>query len=390
MDRMEVKGSKILVVDDEPMNVELLDAYLSAEGYEVVTAYSGEEALEKVESEKPALILLDVMMPGLNGFEVCKLLKGKEETRFIPVVMVTALRELEDKIKGIESGADDFLTKPVTSLELLTRVKSLLRIKYLHDELIERKLRQIRAENELLQRELKIAQEIQQSFLPKTMPEIKGVELAAFNLPAREVGGDFYDFIPIAKDMLGFVIADVSGKGIPAALFMAQSRTLVRASAARNPTAANVIREANKLIFEDSKSNMFVTLFYTILDSKKMCLRYVNAGHSPPLLLCETPGDIVFLKAKGIALGVIDEVELQEVEIELTSGDIIVLYTDGVTEAIDENEEQFGQEKLIRVISENRNLSAHGIIGRVDEKVKEFAGKQSQFDDITLIILKVT
>ena len=121
-----------------------------------------------------------------------------------------------------------------------------------------------------------------------------------------------------------------------------------------------------------------------------MSLRYVNAGHSPPLLLCETPGDIVFLKAKGIALGVIDEVELQEVEIELTSGDIIVLYTDGVTEAIDENEEQFGQEKLIRVISENRNLSAHGIIGRVDEKVKEFAGKQSQFDDITLIILKVT
>jgi DNA-binding response OmpR family regulator len=156
---MELKGPKILVVDDEPANVELLEAHLSMADYEVVTAYGGEEALEKVESEKPDLILLDVMMPGLNGFEISKILKGNVETMFIPVVMVTALSKLKDKIKAIESGADDFLTKPVNSLELITRVKSLLRIKYLHDELIERKLCQIRAEKELFQRELKNSQD---------------------------------------------------------------------------------------------------------------------------------------------------------------------------------------------------------------------------------------
>lgn len=148
MDRTkeEIRGSKILVVDDEPVNVELLEAYLSTAEYEVVTAYGGEEALEKVEREKPDLILLDVMMPRLNGFEVCKILKEKEETRFLPVIMVTALKELEDKIKGVESGADDFLTKPVNSLELLTRVKSLIRIKYQHDEL-ERLVKELEARN---------------------------------------------------------------------------------------------------------------------------------------------------------------------------------------------------------------------------------------------------
>ena len=156
---VELKRPMILVVDDEPTNVELFEAQLSAAGYEVVTAYGGEEALGKVESEKPDLILLDVVMPGLNGFEISKTLKGNVETMFIPVVMVTALSKRKDKIQAIESGADDFLTKPVNSLELITRVKSLLRIKYLHDELIERKLCQIRAENELFQRESKNSQD---------------------------------------------------------------------------------------------------------------------------------------------------------------------------------------------------------------------------------------
>jgi DNA-binding response OmpR family regulator len=152
---MELEGPKILVVDDEPINVELLEAHLSVAGYEVVTAYSGEEALEKVEGEKPDLILLDVMMPGLTGFDIIKILRGKMETMFIPVVMVTALSEMKDKIKAIESGVDNFLTKPVNSLELTTQVKSLLRIKYLYDELIERKIGPIRAEKESFQQELK-------------------------------------------------------------------------------------------------------------------------------------------------------------------------------------------------------------------------------------------
>lgn len=151
---VEQKRPKILVVDDEPMNIELFEAQLGAAGYEVVTAYSGEEALKKVEGEQPDLILLDAVMPGLNGFEIIKILRGKAETLFIPVVMVTALNEMRYKIQAIESGVDNFLTRPVNSLELITQVKSLLRIKYMYNELIERKIRPIRAEKESFKRKL--------------------------------------------------------------------------------------------------------------------------------------------------------------------------------------------------------------------------------------------
>ncbi len=251
-------------------------------------------------------------------------------------------------------------------------------------------LQRTTAEKERLQKELEIAKGIQQSFLPKNVPKIKGIELAAFNLPAREVGGDFYDFIPITKDKWGLAIADVSGKGIPAALFMALSRTLVRASTTRNPAAAEAIAQANKLIFEDSQStDMFVTLFYAILDSTKKSLKYVNAGHNPPLLIRKTPGDIVLLKAKGIALGVIDDIELEETEIKLTRGDVIALFTDGVTEAVGENKERFEQERLTRVIEKNHDLSAQNILEEIEKEVLRFAGKQPQFDDITLMVLKV-
>ena len=152
---VELKRPKILVVDDEPMNVELFEAQLGAAGYEVVTASSGEEALKKVEGEKPDLILLDAVMPDLNGFDIIKILRGKAETLFIPVVMVTALNEMRYKIQAIESGVDNFLTKPVNSLELITQVKSLLRIKYMYNELMERKISPIRAEKESFKRELR-------------------------------------------------------------------------------------------------------------------------------------------------------------------------------------------------------------------------------------------
>ena len=244
------------------------------------------------------------------------------------------------------------------------------------------------AELERKRQELKIAYEIQRSFLPDAIPLLRDFELAALNLPAKEVGGDFYDFIPLSEDKLSLTIADVSGKGVPAALFMALSRTVVRANARGNSDVAEVIRDANSMITADSKAGMFVTLFYALVDSKKKSLTYVNAGHNPPLLFRETSSDLILLQAKGIALGVIEEVELEEVEIGLKSGDILVLYTDGVTEAINAACEEFGQERLMRVIKENRTLSAHDILEHIRAEVVAFAGEQPQFDDITLMVLK--
>ena len=246
-----------------------------------------------------------------------------------------------------------------------------------------------RSELERQTYEMEIAGGIQRSFLPESPPKIEGAELAALNLPAREVGGDFYDFIPISTDKWGLVIADVSGKGVPAALFMALSRTLVRANVAGNATPSEAIRKAGNLIAEDDRSSMFVTLFYSVLDSRKKTLTYVNAGHNPPFMLRRGGGDIIMLEAKGIALGVMPNIELEEKEISLQGGDIVVLYTDGVTEAINGKEEQFGKERLISIAEKNRNLPASELVKRIQQEVTAFSQGQPQFDDITLMILKV-
>jgi sigma-B regulation protein RsbU (phosphoserine phosphatase) len=249
-------------------------------------------------------------------------------------------------------------------------------------------LQRTTAEKERFAKELEIAKGIQQSFLPDKTPEIAGVEIAARNIPALEVGGDFYDFIPLGKDRWGLVIADVSGKGVPAALFMALSRTLIRASTLANADPAGAIGHANRLICEDSKTNMFVTLFYAILDSQAMTLNYVNAGHNPPLLLKGTTSDVVLLKAKGIALGVTEEAALQSVRMDLRPGDVLVLYTDGVTEAINEREEEFGEQRLLSVIIENRTLAAAEILEKILTAITVFAGDRPQHDDITLMVLR--
>jgi sigma-B regulation protein RsbU (phosphoserine phosphatase) len=236
--------------------------------------------------------------------------------------------------------------------------------------------------------ELQIAHDIQQSFLPDAIPHLKGFELAALNLPAREVGGDFYDFIPLPEDEIELTIADVSGKGVPAALFMALSRTILRANATRNTRVADVIRDANRLITADSKSSMFVTLFYARLDENERTLTYVNAGHNPPVLFKGQSGELMMLWAKGIALGAIEDIELEERTIKLEEGDMVICYTDGVTEAINGKEEQFGEERLFKLIRENHTVSAQDMVEKIKREVLAFCGDAPQFDDITLMVLK--
>ena len=250
-------------------------------------------------------------------------------------------------------------------------------------------LRRTTAEKERILKELEIAKGIQQSFLPDAAPVLPGIDLQGRNIPAAEVGGDFYDFIPVGEENWGLVIADVSGKGVPAALFMALSRTLIRASASHNPDPSESIREANKNIYLDSKTSMFVTLFYAILNPRKKNLTFINAGHNPPLLFGAAKEGITLLKAKGIALGVLDEIELESVEIQLKSGDIVVLYTDGVTEAANEQDEEYGVGRLEKMVEVSRHLPAKGIIDAIVQDVTAFAGKRPQFDDITLMVLKI-
>ena len=237
--------------------------------------------------------------------------------------------------------------------------------------------------------ELRIARDIQMSFLPDRLPEIPSLELAALSLPAKEVGGDFYDAIPLSGNRTAFVIADVAGKGVPAALFMALSRTVLRANAQVPRSAREAVSEANTLIAEDAKSGMFVTLFYAVVDPAEKTLAYVNAGHNPPLLFRSGGGRPVKLKGTGIIIGVMPDAEYREETIRLESGDLLLLYTDGVTEAINSAEEQFGEERLIETVMRSRDLPPAEIVGRVRDAVMQFSGDEPQFDDQTLMVIRV-
>jgi sigma-B regulation protein RsbU (phosphoserine phosphatase) len=242
--------------------------------------------------------------------------------------------------------------------------------------------------------ELAIAAEIQQSFLPDTIAPIPGFDIAAKSVMAKEVGGDFFDVlplevIPIGKNRLGVMIADVSGKGIPAALFMALSRIVIRVNASWYPNSpADAIRDANNIITADSRAGMFVTLFYGILDTEQKSFTYVNAGHNPPLLCHAADGSFEELPLTGIAVGAMEDQEYRSETRMLVHNDILVLYTDGITEAENVRLDMYGEDRLRAVVGRSRNAAAREIITAILEDVKKFSGDQPQSDDITLMVIR--
>jgi sigma-B regulation protein RsbU (phosphoserine phosphatase) len=246
-------------------------------------------------------------------------------------------------------------------------------------------------EQERTAQELRLAHEIQVSFLPEQCPSLPGWEISADWYAAREVGGDFYDFIPLDEQHLGLVIADVSDKGMPAALFMSLCRTLVRASAVQTRSPATVLQRVNELILSQSRSNMLLTAFYGVLNWRSGVFTYANAGHPPPMLwrpTCATKPALPTLIAKGIVLGVMEEITLEERQVTLTPGDILILYTDGVTEPINSAGEEFGEERLAQIIASRSDQPCSDIVRQIRGAVWDFAGQQTQFDDYTLVGIK--
>ena len=236
--------------------------------------------------------------------------------------------------------------------------------------------------------ELRVAHEIQASFLPEASPSLPGYDIAHVWLAAREVAGDFFDFIPLTARRLGLVIADVSDKGVPAALFMALARILMRVIAADRRSPARVLRRVNELLLENSRSDMFITLWYGVLDPVQHDLLFANAGHNPPLLLSAATGKIRLLRKHGLILGILPIVALEDDRVALAPGDILILYTDGVTDAINLGEESFEMTRLQDVVLAHQTQSAAAIAEAIKAAVREFVGSAPQFDDLTLIVVK--
>jgi len=386
------KNAKVLVVDDEPRNVRLLSMILKTQGYDVLQGYSGEEALEKVETESPDLILLDIMMPRMNGYEVCKRLREAEHTEAIPIVMITALRGLEEKVKALDIGADDFISKPFDKLEVLARIRTLLRVKYLHDELVSAQ-KKLEEQNKLLKDELEMAREVQQALLPKEMEMPQGLEFYHQYLPTLDVGGDFFDIAKISPSSIGVFIADVMGHGAQPALITVLIKTLLSELVHEWQNPAGLLSELNQRYNALVRQmGIFTSAFYLTIDVNKQEVVFSNAGHPPPLLICKENLELKELpKESGLALGLAGDYNYQNHERKLKKGDTIFLYTDGLFDVKNQNGKVFGLENLKSIVANNLKLKNILLIQTIVDTIREFTGDiDTNPDDITVLTVGLT
>ena len=380
-------SAKILVVDDEPRNVKILQIHLQARGYTVLSAGDGDEALEIILDEMPDIILLDINMPKLDGFAVVERVRIDEKTAFIPIIMITAMRDTEEnRIKALEAGADDFIEKPFNSFEVLARIKSLLRIKAYHDTLEEH--------NKRLEAELQMARSVQEIIIPQNgIQEIAGCRIASYCSPTLAVGGDFFDIWEIADDCVGILISDVMGHGASAALVTVFIKTVLaehREHVENNPADLLHILNTRFNDIISSRLYMFATAFCGVFDLTKKQLVCSNAGHPAPFLQhgsqskCERITD----KHTGNGLGIQSDSDYQNCYYPFDKASRAFLYTDGAYEVKNRGGEAFSIEKLENVITKCKDDSPSELIQSVSNSITEFTEGSPNEDDLTLIAIQ--
>jgi sigma-B regulation protein RsbU (phosphoserine phosphatase) len=389
MNEEKPKNVKILVVDDEvdlePLVRQKFRRQIRDGIYDFVFAHNGLQALSKlIEFPEIGIILSDINMPEMDGLTL--LLKLKElKNPGLKTVVVSAYGDMDNIRTAMNRGAFDFLTKPINFEDLEITINKTM------EEIIQ--IRKTLEEHDQLisiQHDLQTAREIQQAILPKVFPpypDRKDFDIYAAMHAAKEVGGDFYDFFMIDNDRIGFVIGDVSGKGVPAAIFMAVSRTIIRATGLKGMPADECMNYVNNLLCSESVSSMFVTVFYGILNTTTGELDYVNAGHNPPYLL-NSSGIRTLELTKGTVLGGIEHFKYNSLKLQLSPGDTLFLYTDGVTEAFNRQGELFGEERLEKHLSGNPGSGHTEILKSTLNEVSAFADGFPASDDITLMAIR--
>jgi sigma-B regulation protein RsbU (phosphoserine phosphatase) len=376
----------ILVVDDAPVNIDLLSNILSPY-YKVKGAVNGEKALKIAHKKsQPDLILLDIVMPGMSGYEVCEQLKQDPVTASIPVIFITAKTSTEDEEHGLELGAVDYITKPVSPAIVLARVNTQLSLKRNMEDLREA-YAIIENQKDRMQKELNVGRNIQLAMVPKDFPVSHEYSLFAALEPAREVGGDFYDAFIVDEEHICFCVGDVSGKGVPAALFMAMAKTLIKARASSDRSTASIVTHVNDELSKDNEGCLFVTLFVCIFNFRTGELLTTNAGHNPPLLK-HMDGSITVLSHRdGLVVAAMEGIAYSEQSHRLLQGDTLLLYTDGVTEAENTNEEFFGDNNLKRLLADWQGNSVEQLVDHIVATTHAFEGENRQADDITVLAL---
>ena len=379
-----MKNDLILIADDEPFNIDALEQELEDLGYRTISATNGAEALEKMRTEQPDLLILDIMMPVMDGFEALKRLKADVQTEFIPVIVISAAADLQNMVAGIELGAEDYLPKPFNATLLQARIESSLERKHLRD--VEKKY--LKA----LQDEMNIAREIQRCFLPATLPACPGWEFEAWFESAKEVAGDFYDLFPTVDGNTVFFVGDVCGKGVGAALFMTLFRSLLRMKCMEeypNPEQMllSAVRFSNEYISTVHEAdNIFATLFIGVFIPGNGQLTYVNCGNEHALLVGKDGDVCQELGPTGPALGIFPEATFKTASGVLDKGMALAAYTDGIPDASNLDGRSFGKDGIKAHVS-GMPTTALAIRNRLQCALHEFTTGADAIDDITLVVV---
>jgi phosphoserine phosphatase RsbU/P len=372
----DLSESKVLVVDDTEANIDVLVQTLRGE-YRLSVALDGESALRSIDRDPPDIVLLDIVMPGLDGYAVCRRIRATEAWRDIPVMFLSSLEDAQDKARGFEAGGNDYVSKPFEPLEVRARVRSLLRSKAYSDAVREAHVR-----------DLRIAREIQMGILPSalnTHTRGTGLDVAAVVEPARQVGGDLYEVLRAAEDRVVVALGDVSGKGIPAALFMAVTMTLLRTMARHHSDPAKILSALNDELAEQNPRGMFVTMQCAVFDLRCGRVTVAGAGHDPAVVLSRARAPRRAFPSSGRVAGLMGGNEITSESLDLSPGDTLLFFSDGVTEAFDEAEEQFGEERLLSHLARQPGVTASETVELLLAAVRAHAGHAKQSDDISIV-----
>jgi sigma-B regulation protein RsbU (phosphoserine phosphatase) len=376
----KLSDCRVLLVDDAKANLDILVEGLKSD-HKLSLALNGEMALQIAARTPPDLVLLDIVMPGLDGYEVCRRLRQMPETAEVPIMFLSSLEEVQNKTRGFEVGANDYLTKPFEMLEVKARVRSLLKAKAYSD-----------AVKEQIASELRVAREIQMGMLPHDFTPFETAYRVGFGAvlePAREVGGDLYGVCAAGPERLVIFLGDVSGKGIPASMFMVRAISLARLLAREIAEPERILARLNDELAADNPSGMFVTFLCAVFEPASGRLTLANAGHCRPVLMPKAEAPRWAVKNLGTALGFEAGLEFERTELTLHDGDALILYTDGVSEAFNPQEECYGTDRLLADATAFAGQSAPAITSSLLQKVRAFAGSAPQSDDIAILALKV-
>jgi phosphoserine phosphatase RsbU/P len=371
----------LLLVEDDPENIELVSSILG-ETYEIRVAKNGVKALELVNIEpKPGLILLDVIMPHMGGYEVCKHVKANPKTRDIPVIFLTGKTDVADETRGFEVGAVDYIHKPFSPPIVTARVQTQLMLREAH-ETVARQL-------SVMNSELEMARQVQLSILPREIPNLPGLEIATRYLPMSSVAGDFYDFLVVDEKHLGILIADVSGHGLPSALIASMLQNALARECPHASDPGQVLTGLNRAI-NGRFERYFVTAAYLFVDMENGMLKYAGAGHPPVLLWQAKLGHATEYLENGLMLGPFADATYSSVNFPVEQGDRVVLFTDGVVEAQNSSGKEFGVERLRQILESKHDLRPARFVDALLYGLSgwsEHAIGSNQSDDITLLVV---